>query len=95
MELGGGWGPPRLPLRRGLGRFSGARKHCMTTKAGRPQSIPPTAYAEVNRLHGLGYGYQRISAMLEERGIFTTRSSIYQLLNGLRPYMERRVMNLE
>ena len=75
-----------MALRRGLGRFSGAGAHCMTTKTGRPQAIPKRAYAEVHRLHGLGHGYQRISPMLESLGVFTSKSSVERCVKGLGCY---------
>ena len=58
----------------------------MTTKPGRPQAIPPRAYGEVKRLHNLGYGYQRISRLLEAFGVCASQSSVERLLRGRRPY---------
>ena len=55
-------------------------------KTGRPVSIPASAYGEVNRLHGLGYGCRLIAAMLEERGVYTIKSSVARLLKGQAPY---------
>jgi len=60
---------------------------------GRPASIPEWAFGEVFRLRDLGYGCRRIVRSLEEAGVFTTRSSVYRLLNGQPPYagIEREV----
>ena len=55
-------------------------------KTGRPAGIPPGAFAEVKRLHGLGYGCRRIAAMLEGRAVYTTKSSVERLLKGQAPY---------
>ena len=53
---------------------------------GRPASIPEWAFGEVFRLRDLGYGCRRIVRSLEDAGVFTTRSSVSRLLNGLPPY---------
>jgi hypothetical protein len=53
---------------------------------GRPASIPEWAFGEVFRLRDLGYGCRRIVRLLEEAGVFTTRSSVSRLLNGQLPY---------
>ena len=55
---------------------------------GRPASIPQWAFGEVFRLRDLGYGCRRIARSLEEAGVFTTRSSVYRLLNGQPPYAD-------
>ena len=55
-------------------------------KTGRPVSIPTSAFVDVRRWHGLGYGCRLIAAMLEEQGIFTTKSSVERLLKGQAPY---------
>ena len=53
---------------------------------GRPASIPRSAFADVLRWHGQGFGCRRIAPLLEKRQVFTTRSSIHRLLKGQSPY---------
>ena len=53
---------------------------------GRPASIPERVYADVRRWHGEGLGYQRIARLLEQRQVFTTRSSVHRLIADLPPY---------
>lgn len=62
------------------------------TKRGRPQSIPPEAWAECFRLYGLGYGYRAVAHRLGELEVFTTKSSVARLIRGERPYTGRRVL---
>ena len=47
---------------------------------GRPTSIPQWAFGEVFRLRDLGYGCRKIVRLLENLGIYTTRSSVSRLL---------------
>ena len=53
---------------------------------GRPVSIPRSAFADIRRWRGEGYGYQRISRLLEGVGVFTSRGSVERLVKGLPPY---------
>jgi len=62
------------------------------TKTGRKQSIPATAFGLVFKLYSEGYGYRRISSLLAERGINTSRSSVERLVKGQPPYQGRRVV---
>ena len=55
-------------------------------KTGRPASIPESAFHDVRRWHGQGFGCRRIARLLEKRQVFTTRSSIHRMLSGLPPY---------
>jgi len=47
---------------------------------GRPASIPQWAFGEVFRLNSDGYGCRKIVRLLENLGIYTTRSSVSRLL---------------
>ena len=47
---------------------------------GRPTSIPQWAFGEVFRLRDRGYGCRKIVRLLENLGIYTTRSSVSRLL---------------
>ena len=47
---------------------------------GRPTSIPQWAFGEVFRLNNDGYGCRKIVRLLENLGIYTTRSSVSRLL---------------
>jgi hypothetical protein len=58
----------------------------LAKRPGRPQSIPPTAYGVVFRLHSMGDGCRKIVRLLEEEGVYTTRSSVSRLLLGHPPY---------
>ena len=49
---------------------------------GRPASIPECGLAEVLRLHAEGYGYRRISRLLEGIGVFTSKSLLQKLRKG-------------
>ena len=53
---------------------------------GRPVSIPETAFAGVRRWRSQGFGYIRISRLLEGVGVFTSKSSVERLLKGHPPY---------
>jgi len=53
---------------------------------GRPVSIPETAFADVRRWRSQGFGYIRISRLLEGVGVFTSKSSVERLLKGQPPY---------
>ena len=55
-------------------------------KNGRRQSIPESAFPEVLLWNKQGFGVRRIARLLEQRRVFTTRSSVHRLLNGLPPY---------
>jgi hypothetical protein len=57
-----------------------------TNPLGRPASIPEWAYSEVFRLQGEGFGCRKIVRLLEDRGVYTTRSSVSRLLLGQTPY---------
>ena len=53
---------------------------------GRPASIPRWAFGEVFHLHASGQGCRKIARQLEDKGIYTTRSSVARLLLGRPPY---------
>ena len=53
---------------------------------GRHASIPREAHAATLKLHTDGHGYQKIARLLEDLGVFTTKSSVFRLLKGLPPY---------
>jgi len=38
------------------------------------------------RLQAQGHGCRRIATLLEDQGVFTTKSSVNRLLRGLPPY---------
>ena len=55
----------------------------MAAKArGRHQGIPETAYGMVFKLRANGLGARRIATLLEEEGVFTTKSTVDWLLHG-------------
>ena len=53
---------------------------------GRPPSIPVKAYESVFRLHSVGYGSRRIARILEDMGVYSTKSSVCRLLLGQGTY---------
>ena len=53
---------------------------------GRRASIPEWAFSEVFQLHGCGNGCRKIARLLEDKGIYTTKSSVDRLLRWLPPY---------
>ena len=53
---------------------------------GRPASIPTSAFADVRRWHGQGFGCRRTARLLEGIGVFTSKSSVERLLRGKAPY---------
>jgi len=57
-------------------------------RQGRPPSIPVTAYASVFQWHSVGYGSRRIVRLLEDRGIYATKSSVNRLLLRQGTYRE-------
>lgn len=57
-------------------------------RRGRPQSIPVTAYESVLQLHSLGYGSRRIVRLLEDQGVYSTKSSVSRLLLGQGTYKD-------
>lgn len=59
-------------------------------KPGRPQSIPPEAWAECFRLYSEGHGYRAIADLLVPLHVSTTKSSVERLIKGRPPYRGRR-----
>ena len=53
---------------------------------GRSASIPNEAYDAAFRLHAEGHGCRMIARLLEDQGVYTTKSSVFRLLRGLPPY---------
>ena len=58
---------------------------------GRKPSIPHWAYEDVLRLFRDGIGCRKIVKQLEEKGVFTTKSSVSRLLLGRPPYTEESI----
>ena len=48
---------------------------------------------DIRRWHAEGHGYRRIARLLEDLGVFTTRSSIHRLLKGLALYPKKSTKN--
>ena len=60
-------------------------------KRGRPQAIPPSAYALVFRLYSEGLGYRAIADRLAEMGVcFPTKSSVERCIKAIPPYTGKR-----
>ena len=57
---------------------------------GRKRSIPESAFGLVFKLYSEGYGYRRISSLLAQQGINTTRSSVERLVKGRGCYTVHR-----
>ena len=55
-------------------------------RRGRPQSIPVAAHESVFRMHSMGYGSRRIARVLEDMGVYSTKSSVSRLLLGQGAY---------
>ena len=58
-------------------------------KTGRPPSSPESAFPDVLRWHGQGFGCRRIAVLLEDQGVHATKSSVARLIRGLPPYKGR------
>ena len=58
---------------------------------GRTASISESAFGDVLRWHGQGYGCRRIARLLEGIGVFASKSSVERLIRGQPPYTGRRV----
>ena len=49
-------------------------------RRGRPQSIPLRAFESVFEWHSMGHGSRGIVRMLENQGVYSTKSSVSRLL---------------
>ena len=56
---------------------------------GRSASIPVEFHDAAFRLHAEGHGCRTIARLLEDQGVYTTKSSVYRLLTGQPPYSRR------
>ena len=55
--------------------------------------LPQADFIDIRRWHAEGHGYRRIARLLEDLGVFTTRSSIHRLLKGLALYPKKSTKN--
>lgn len=61
----------------------------VSTARGRRASIPPRAFRAVARWSAQGFGVRRIVRLLEDEGVFATKSSVSRLLLGQGAYSDR------
>ena len=59
------------------------------TQRGRTASIPAESFRAVARWSAQGHGVRRIVKLLENDGVFASKSSVSRLLQGLPPYQVR------
>ena len=53
---------------------------------GRAPSIPPRLFGAVARWSGQGFGVRRIVGLLEDQGIYSSKSAVHRLLRHQSPY---------